>query len=50
MLAGVVAIPTSAFYDDADAGRTLVRCASCKRPEVIGQAVGRFVTASGASA
>ena len=40
--AGVVAIPTSAFYDDADAGRTLVRFAFCKRPEVIEEAVGRL--------
>ena len=37
--AGVVAIPTSAFYDDAEAGRTLVRFAFCKRPEVIAEAV-----------
>ena len=40
--AGVVAIPTSAFYDDRDAGRTLVRLAFCKRPEVIEAAVGRL--------
>jgi N-succinyldiaminopimelate aminotransferase len=43
--AGVVAIPTSAFYGDADAGRTLVRFAFCKRPEVIDAAVGRLVRA-----
>jgi N-succinyldiaminopimelate aminotransferase len=40
--AGVVAIPTSAFYDDAVAGRTLVRFAFCKRPEVIAEAVRRL--------
>ena len=41
-LAGVVAIPTSAFYDDADVGRTLVRFAFCKRAEVIAEAVERL--------
>ena len=41
-LAGVVAIQTSAFYDDRDAGRTLVRFAFCKRPEVIAEAVSRL--------
>ena len=45
--AGVVAIPTSAFYDDGDAGRTLVRFAFCKRPEVIEEAVARLVAARG---
>ena len=40
--AGVVAIPTSAFYDDAEAGRTLVRLAFCKRPPVIDEAVARL--------
>ncbi|MEA2183478.1 MAG: N-succinyldiaminopimelate aminotransferase [Solirubrobacteraceae bacterium] len=40
--AGVVAIPTSAFYADAEAGRTLVRFAFCKRPEVIEEAVARL--------
>ncbi|MGI9099078.1 MAG: pyridoxal phosphate-dependent aminotransferase [Solirubrobacteraceae bacterium] len=43
--AGVVAIPTSAFYDDADAGRTLVRFAFCKRLEVIDEAVRRLAAA-----
>ena len=47
--AGVVAIPTSAVYDDAEAGRTLVRFAFCKRPEVIAEAVRRLVAANGAS-
>ena len=32
---GVVAIPTSVFYDDKAAGATLVRFAFCKRPEII---------------
>ncbi|MEY2514548.1 MAG: N-succinyldiaminopimelate aminotransferase [bacterium] len=40
--AGVVAIPTSAFYDDAQAGRTLVRFAFCKRAAVIEEAVRRL--------
>ena len=43
--AGVVAIPTSAFYDDAQAGRTLVRFAFCKRPRVIAEAVARLTAA-----
>lgn len=47
--AGVVAIPTSAFYGDADAGRTLVRFAFCKQPEVIGEAMRRLVAAGGAA-
>jgi N-succinyldiaminopimelate aminotransferase len=44
--AGVVAIPTSAFYGDADAGRTLVRFAFCKRPEVIDEAARRLATSA----
>ena len=40
--AGVVAIQTSAFYDDDHAGRTLVRFAFCKRPEIIAEAVSRL--------
>jgi N-succinyldiaminopimelate aminotransferase len=40
--AGVVAIPNSVFYDDPDAGRTLVRFAFCKRPEVLQDAVARI--------
>jgi N-succinyldiaminopimelate aminotransferase len=43
--AGVVAIPTSVFYDDAEAGRTLVRFAFCKRPEVLDEAVARLTGA-----
>jgi N-succinyldiaminopimelate aminotransferase len=44
--AGIVAIPTSAFYGDRDAGRTLVRFAFCKRPEVIEEAVERLAAAA----
>ena len=40
--AGIVAIPTSAFYDDRDAGRTLVRFAFCKRAAVVDEAVERL--------
>ncbi len=36
--AGVAAIPTSAFYDDPDAGRSLVRFAFCKREATIAEA------------
>jgi N-succinyldiaminopimelate aminotransferase len=43
--AGVVAIPTSVFYDDPSAGRTLVRFAFCKRPEVIDDAARRLAAA-----
>src|SRR5215208_1854313 len=39
--AGVVAIPTSVFYDDPDAGRSLVRFAFCKREAVIDQGAAR---------
>jgi N-succinyldiaminopimelate aminotransferase len=40
--AGVVAIPTSVFYDDPDAGRALVRFAFCKRDAVIDEAAARL--------
>ncbi len=40
--AGVVAIPTQVFYDDAEAGQTLVRFAFCKRDEVLDEAVERL--------
>ncbi|UFN42628.1 pyridoxal phosphate-dependent aminotransferase [Nocardioides okcheonensis] len=43
--AGVVAIPTQGFYDDADAGRQLVRWAFCKEPGVIGEGVRRLAAA-----
>ncbi len=39
---GIVAIPTSVFYDDKDAARTLVRFAFCKRHEVIEEAARRL--------
>jgi N-succinyldiaminopimelate aminotransferase len=38
-LAGVVAVPVRVFHDDPDAGRSLVRFAFCKRPEVLRAAV-----------
>jgi N-succinyldiaminopimelate aminotransferase len=44
--AGVVAIPTSVFYDDAAAGRDLVRFAFCKRAEVIDEAARRLAAAA----
>jgi N-succinyldiaminopimelate aminotransferase len=41
--AGVVAIPSAVFYDDhPDAGRTMVRFAFCKRPEVLKEALSRL--------
>ena len=44
--AGVVAIPTGVFYDDPQAGRSLVRFAFCKRPEVIAEAARRLAAAA----
>lgn len=41
-LAGVVAVPMRVFYDDQDAGRSLVRFACCKRPEVLREAADRL--------
>jgi N-succinyldiaminopimelate aminotransferase len=43
---GVVAIPSSVFYDPADpeAGRTLVRWAFCKRERVLRDALGRLAS------
>jgi len=40
--AGVVAIPTAVFYDDKEAGRTQVRFAFCKRPEILEEALNRL--------
>jgi N-succinyldiaminopimelate aminotransferase len=40
--AGVVAIPTSVFYDSSDVGRSLVRFAFCKRDGVIDEAAARL--------
>jgi len=39
---GVVAIPTSVFYDDREAASTLARFAFCKRREVIAEAASRL--------
>jgi N-succinyldiaminopimelate aminotransferase len=44
--AGVVAIPTSVFYDDPEAGASLVRFAFCKRHEVIDEAAARLARAA----
>jgi N-succinyldiaminopimelate aminotransferase len=41
---GVVAIPTSVFYDDKAAGATLVRLAFCKRPAIIAAAAERLTS------
>jgi N-succinyldiaminopimelate aminotransferase len=46
--AGVVAIPTGVFYDDPDAGRSLVRFAFCKRESVIDEAAARLAAAPAA--
>ena len=40
--AGVVAIPTAVFYDNKEAGRTQVRFAFCKRPEILEEALSRL--------
>jgi N-succinyldiaminopimelate aminotransferase len=40
---GVVAIPNVVFYDDEEAGRSLVRFTFCKRPEVLAEAVERLM-------
>jgi N-succinyldiaminopimelate aminotransferase len=41
--AGVVAIPSAVFYDDhPEAGRTMVRFAFCKRPELLTEAITRL--------
>jgi N-succinyldiaminopimelate aminotransferase len=39
---GVVAVPNVVFYDDVDAGRSLVRFACCKRAEVLDEACTRL--------
>jgi N-succinyldiaminopimelate aminotransferase len=39
---GVVAIPSVVFYDNTDAGRSQVRFAFCKRPEVLTEALERL--------
>lgn len=40
--AGVVAIPSTAFYDRKHAGRSLVRLAFCKQDDVLAQAADRI--------
>jgi N-succinyldiaminopimelate aminotransferase len=45
--AGVVAIPTSVFYDDREVGRSLVRFAFCKRDSVIDEAAARLARVAG---
>ena len=44
--AGVVAIPSAVFYDNAEAGRSQVRFAFCKRPEVLREALARLTRSS----
>ena len=41
-LCGVVGVPVQVFHDDVTAGRSLVRFAFCKRPQVIEEAVRRL--------
>jgi N-succinyldiaminopimelate aminotransferase len=41
---GVVAVPTQVFYDNVDAGRSLIRFAFCKRPEILTEAAARLAT------
>jgi N-succinyldiaminopimelate aminotransferase len=45
--AGVVAIPHSVFADEPATGRSLVRWAFCKRPEVLDEALARLHRAYG---
>jgi N-succinyldiaminopimelate aminotransferase len=40
--AGVVAIPSSVFYDDQEAGRSQVRFAFCKKIGVLEEALARL--------
>ena len=39
---GVVAVPSSVFYQHPERGRTLVRWAFCKRPKVLDEALSRL--------
>jgi N-succinyldiaminopimelate aminotransferase len=43
--AGVVAIPSSVFYDNVEAGRSQVRFAFCKKHEVLAEALARLAAA-----
>jgi N-succinyldiaminopimelate aminotransferase len=47
---GVVAVPNVVFYDDAQAGRTQVRFAFCKREEQLSEAARRLRQAFGPAA
>ncbi|MQA23977.1 MAG: pyridoxal phosphate-dependent aminotransferase [Micromonosporaceae bacterium] len=42
--AGVVAVPSTAFYDSKETARTLARLAFCKSEEVLAEAAERLVT------
>jgi N-succinyldiaminopimelate aminotransferase len=44
--AGVVAIPSSVFYDNVEAGRSQVRFAFCKKEEVLREALSRLARRS----
>ena len=44
-IAGVVGVPVSVFHDDADAARTLIRFAFCKKDEVLHEASRRLAAA-----
>ena len=44
---GVVGVPMVVFYDDAEAGRPLVRFAFCKRDEVLDEAAARLAGLGG---
>jgi N-succinyldiaminopimelate aminotransferase len=46
-LCGVVGVPVSVFHDDAEAARTLVRFAFCKKDEVLAAAADRLATLKG---
>ena len=46
-LCGVVGVPVSVFHDDAEAARTLVRFAFCKKDEVLAEAAARLATLKG---
>jgi len=45
--AGVVAIPSSVFYDNVEAGKSQVRFAFCKRQEVLAEALARLARHGG---
>jgi len=40
--AGVVAIPSSVFYDNVEAAQSQVRFAFCKKQEVLAEALARL--------